>query len=208
MTILLIALAIVLIAAFIFAWRFFLGTPNAQLPTAQMTVASSIPSSSAVGGASSSSPSSGIGSATSNSPSDDTDVDIANPTLPEETLSIDRGTWTVELATTMTEQARGLSYRTSLGAQSGMLFIFPSAGTQSFWMKDMNFPLDMIWVASDGTVAGFAQDVPAPAPGEALWELQTYQSPSDTSQVLEVNAGTVAKYGIKVGDKVTLRPMQ
>jgi len=69
----------------------------------------------------------------------------------------------------------------------------------------MNFPLDMIWI-SGNTVDGFAQNVPAPAPGAQLWELPIYTSPTNTDKVLEVNAGTVAKYNIKVGDTVTIGP--
>ncbi len=50
-----------------------------------------------------------------------------------------------------------------------MLFIFGTGATQTFWMKDMNFALDMIWI-SGNTVAGFSQNVPAPGPGTQLWE--------------------------------------
>ncbi|HEX4104040.1 MAG TPA: DUF192 domain-containing protein [Candidatus Paceibacterota bacterium] len=125
-----------------------------------------------------------------------------NPTLPEESLSIDNATFTVEIASTMLEQARGLSYRPSLGANDGMLFVFASATVQNFWMQGMNFPLDMIWIGG-GKVVGFAQDA-VPQPGAALWNLTIYSSPDGTDKVLEVNAGTVAKYDIKVGDTVTI----
>jgi uncharacterized membrane protein (UPF0127 family) len=84
-----------------------------------------------------------------------------------------------------------------------MFFTFATGSVQSFWMKDMNFPLDMIWI-SGNTVVGFAQNVSAPAPGMALWKLPIYASPGNTDKVLEVNAGTVAKYNIRVGDAVTI----
>jgi len=61
----------------------------------------------------------------------------------------------------------------------------------------------MIWI-SGTTVDGFAQNVPAPASGAQLWQLPVYSSPDNTDKVLEVNAGTVAKYNIKVGDAVTI----
>lgn len=126
----------------------------------------------------------------------------ANPPLTTDTVTIGNATFTVEIASTTVAQARGLSYRTSLGANDGMLFVFASATIQHFWMKDMNFPLDMIWIGG-GKVVGFAQDV-APQPGVPLWNLTIYNSPDGTDKVLEVNAGTVAQYHIKVGDPVAI----
>ena len=126
-----------------------------------------------------------------------------NPPLAAEQLNIDSATFNVEIASTTLEQTRGLSFRPSLGASDGMLFIFGTGSVQSFWMKDMNFPLDMIWI-SGNTVAGFAQNVPAPAPGTRSGNLPVYTSPPNTDKVLEVNAGTVAKYNIKAGDAVTI----
>ena len=68
-------------------------------------------------------------------------------------------------------------------------------------MKDMNFPIDIIWIAGS-KVAGFAENA-APQPGARLWELSIYTSPDGVDKVLEVNAGVVAKDNIKVGDTVT-----
>lgn len=167
-------------------WHVFFGRPNAPLPQATVSVQS--PQSSSTASA----------SATSSSV-----VDGENPPLPSEALNIDAATFTVEIASTSIEQTRGLSFRPSLGANDGMLFIFATGSVQSFWMKDMNFPLDMIWISST-TVVGFAQNVPVPAPGTALWNLPVYISPGDVDKVLEVNAGTVAKYNIRVGDSVTI----
>src|ERR1700735_4908252 len=117
-----------------------------------------------------------------------------NPPLPRQTIQVGSSTFDVEMATTMLEQSCGLSGRTGLGDNQGMLFVFGSGGTQNFWMKDMNFALDMVWISGD-KVAGFAQDVPPPAPGAMLWQLKIYSSPPGASvdKVLEVNAGTVAK---------------
>jgi len=157
-------------------WYLFFGRANSPLPQTSVSI-QSVASSTIVSG--------------------------ENPSLAEEQLNIDSATFTVEIASTSLEQTRGLSFRPSLGANDGMLFIFGAGSTQTFWMKDMNFPLDMIWI-SGATVVGVAQNVPAPAPGTQLWELPTYTSPSNTDKVLEVNAGTVAKYNIRVGDGVTI----
>jgi uncharacterized protein len=102
----------------------------------------------------------------------------------------------------MAEQACGLSGRTGLNDGQGMIFLFGAGSTQNFWMKDMNFALDMVWI-SDNKVVGFAQNVPPPAPGTQLWQLQIYTSPPNVDTVLEVPAGTVAKDNIQVGDKVS-----
>jgi uncharacterized membrane protein (UPF0127 family) len=131
----------------------------------------------------------------------------ANAALSRTSVSIGSATFSVEVASTFAEQARGLSYRTSLGENAGMLFTFSSSTVQSFWMKDMHFPLDMIWISGD-TVDGFAQNVPAPASGTALWSLPIYASPDHTDKVLEVNAGMVAKYNIKVGDSVKIKVIE
>lgn len=134
----------------------------------------------------------------------------ANPPLPAGTVRVGSATFSVELATSSIAQARGLSFRDSLGANDGMLFIFSQRGVKTFWMKDMNFPLDIIWIGNaSGTtgatekVLGFAENA-APQPGAPLWQLKIYSSPAGTDKVLEVNAGTVAKDDIHIGDAVQI----
>jgi uncharacterized membrane protein (UPF0127 family) len=128
----------------------------------------------------------------------------ANGQLRNDQVRIGSAVFDAEIASTTTQQARGLSFRDSLAEGHGMLFLFPSPGILHFWMKDMNFPIDMIWIAG-GKVAGFAENA-APEPGVALWNLTIYNSPDGTDKVLEVNAGAVAKENIKVGDTVQIGP--
>ncbi|HUZ93174.1 MAG TPA: DUF192 domain-containing protein [Candidatus Paceibacterota bacterium] len=118
-------------------------------------------------------------------------------------LKVDGAVFNVEIASTTLELTRGLSYRASLGTNDSMLFLFGKPGIQNFWMIGMKFPLDMIWIGGD-IVLGAAENVPAPASGTAIWQLPIYNSPDGTDKVLEVNAGTVAKYGIKAGDTVAI----
>ena len=138
----------------------------------------------------------------------------ANPPLVKNEVRINGAIFEVEIASTTMEKARGLSFRASLGAGEGMLFLFDTPSIQSFWMKDMNFPIDMIWIGAgkngDGKsgyeVLGFAQNA-VPQLGVPLWNLTIYNSPDGTDKVLEVNAGTVAKDNIKVGDAVQIGPL-
>ncbi|MFZ5845697.1 MAG: DUF192 domain-containing protein [Patescibacteria group bacterium] len=104
----------------------------------------------------------------------------------------------VEVAVTAKERERGLSGRTTLAPNRGMLFVFASPGVYHFWMREMRFPLDFIWI-KDQTVVDLSENIPSPTGGEKPVELAPRQ-PVD--KVLEVNAGEVTKYGITVGDKV------
>ncbi len=126
-----------------------------------------------------------------------------NQPLAAHQVRVGDATFTVEMATTTAQKMRGLSSRESLAEGSGMLFTF-NPGVQRFWMKDMNFPIDIIWIAG-GKVAGFAQNA-EPQPGIPLWNLTIYTSPDGVDKVLEANAGTVAKSGIKIGEVVTEGP--
>jgi len=85
----------------------------------------------------------------------------------------------------------GLSHRKELPEGRGMLFAMPDKQLQAFCMRGMNFPLDFIWLVP-GRVAGLAQSVPADYPGEIC-------SPEPVSHVLEVPAGFIERYGIRVG---------
>ena len=117
------------------------------------------------------------------------------------TITIGTQTLHTAVADTFASRAQGLSDRPSMPLDDGMLFIFPIAAQYSFWMKDMHFPLDMIWI-KDGTIVDISHDVPVPPPGAALTSLPTFKPQAPVDQVLEVNAGLAAKYGWKRGDGV------
>ncbi len=105
----------------------------------------------------------------------------------------------VEIADNAIAQARGLSGRASLPEESGMLFIFSSPAKRGFWMPDMHFPLDMVWIKGD-LVVGVTENVPPAGFGEP----QIYYPPEPVDRVLEINAGLSKKYGFKAGDTVVL----
>jgi uncharacterized membrane protein (UPF0127 family) len=116
-----------------------------------------------------------------------------------ESLSIGTATISVEIADTDALREQGLSDRTSLGANAGMLFVFQSDLIPDFWMKDMNFPLDMIWIDASGTIADITNDIlPASYPS-------TVSPKTPIRYVLEVNAHFAQANGIVVGDSVKSR---
>ncbi|MFT3742325.1 MAG: DUF192 domain-containing protein [Gammaproteobacteria bacterium] len=123
--------------------------------------------------------------------------------LPTSTLVIGKHRFQVEIATTQEAHQQGLSDRTHLSAHQGMYFVYPDTMVRSFWMKGMQFPLDMIWVR-EHQVVGIQTDVPKPDPKTPLFELPRYTSPEPVDAVLEVNAGIAEQYGIKVGDKLKI----
>ncbi|MEK7090731.1 MAG: DUF192 domain-containing protein [Patescibacteria group bacterium] len=92
---------------------------------------------------------------------------------------------------------KGLSGRASLPEDGGMLFIFPDQQIRNFWMKDMKFPIDIIWIR-DNKIIGIVMGA-EPAFQES-YEIYTSPEPADT--VLEINAGLSQKLGIQVGDTV------
>lgn len=117
-------------------------------------------------------------------------------------LTINKHTFQVELAQTEGERVLGLSGRKTLGANNGMLFTFPTSDYPAFWMKNMNFPLDIIFINND-TIVTIKNNV-QPAPKGALNQnIPTVTSTAPANKVLELQAGAAEKNGIKVGDKVT-----
>ena len=109
----------------------------------------------------------------------------------------------VELARTAEERTRGLGGHAPLGADEGMLFVFPELGRHSFWMKGMTFALDIIWIR-DGQVVYVLPDVPPPRSGTPDSELPIYTPPAAANYVLEVPAGFAARWGIQYGSRVVL----
>ena len=118
------------------------------------------------------------------------------------TVTIRNRTFEVDIADTVTKQVQGLSGRPSLGENEGMLFIFSGTSDRAFWMKDMNFPIDMIWIKGD-RVAGFTANA-MPEPEKSVFSLTLYKSPEPVDKVLEVPAGTAQKLQINVGDTVAI----
>ena len=110
--------------------------------------------------------------------------------------------FSVEIADNPMKRSRGLSGRRNLEMNEGMLFLFSRAGYQSFWMKDMRIPIDIIWIKNN-KIVGFERSV-QPEPGVRTANLKRYASPEAVEKVLEVSAGTAERLGIEVGDEVSV----
>lgn len=101
----------------------------------------------------------------------------------------------VELALNDAERSRGLMFREKMGPYDGMLFDFYQDAPVSFWMKNTLIPLDMLFIAGDGTIRHIHANATP---------LSTESIPSQfpVRAVLEINGGTAKLLGIKPGDKV------
>jgi hypothetical protein len=106
-----------------------------------------------------------------------------------------RHDFSVEVMRTDAGRERGLMFRRYLPRDRGMLFDFGVEQPIMMWMKNTYLPLDMIFIARTGRVIGIAADT------EPLSET-IIRSEAPAYAVLEVNAGTAARIGLKIGDRV------
>lgn len=108
---------------------------------------------------------------------------------------------TTEVAITESQKQKGLGGRTELEPDRGMLFVYDHKETYNFWMRDMKFPLDFIWI--DGSVvADITQNVPPPGTDGTPVIIKPDVM---VDKVLEVNAGFVKQHNITIGDTVIFR---
>ncbi len=120
-------------------------------------------------------------------------------------VSIGNATYSVDLAISPEERQQGLSGREQMGLDAGMLFVFEGERPLAFWMKEMHFPLDIIWIDAECRLLDVAADVPTPPPNANSEEIPRVQSPSPARYVLEVNAGEAARNWLIPGDPVEFR---
>lgn len=124
------------------------------------------------------------------------------PIVAEALVSVGGVSFQVEAVLTEEKRAQGLSNRIPLAPRAGMLFIYSEERKRSFWMKDMLFPLDIIWIAMNCTVADITENAPVPEPGQAERDLPRFSPKVPVVHVLEINAGTSGREGITIGDPV------
>jgi hypothetical protein len=106
-----------------------------------------------------------------------------------------RQSFQVEVARNDADRAQGLMFRRSMAPDRGMLFDFGRTEPVSMWMQNTYLPLDMLFIRADGSIARIAANT------EPL-STRTIPSGEPVLAVLELNAGTAAKLGIKPGDRI------
>ena len=106
-----------------------------------------------------------------------------------------RHTFRVEVAATSAEQAKGLMFRTEMGANEGMIFPMNPPRTASFWMRNTVIPLDLIFVGPDGRITNIAANA-------VPYDEAPLSSTGLVKGVLELSGGRAAELGIVAGDRV------
>ena len=106
-----------------------------------------------------------------------------------------RHAFAVEVMRTDADRSRGLMFRRAMAPDRGMLFDFEQSAPISMWMKNTILPLDMLFIRADGSIARIAADTEP-------YSTKVIPSGEPVLAVLELNAGTAAKLGIRAGDRV------
>lgn len=144
-----------------------------------------------------------LGCNAQSAPPGSSETHMQKPALhPTENILVKGHPFTVELARTREEQAQGLSHIASIDNTEGMLFLFTPAEKTNFWMKEMLFPIDILWIQGN-KIIGIEKNVPTPTPNSTSTDLTVYPSPAAIDMVLEIRAGMADAYNIQVGDYVT-----
>jgi len=123
--------------------------------------------------------------------------------LPMITIWVGDALVEAEIASSPAAQAQGLSGRAALHEGKGMLFSYAEPLIPTFWMKEMRFPIDIIWIR-DGMVVDISPHLPAPLPEIQLADLPRYQPKEPIRYALEVPAGWAARHKVTNGTRVTI----
>ena len=113
----------------------------------------------------------------------------------------------LEIADTEQRRQRGLMYRKSLSPTEGMIFVFDQPGFYPFWMKNTLIPLDLFWLAADGTIVSIQPDLP-PCGNTSEFDdgCPTWPPAAGTRAlyVIETVAGFAARHRVATGQRVEL----
>ena len=111
-------------------------------------------------------------------------------------LSIKNRLYNLEIASSLSQKAKGLSHRTFLCSNCGMIFTFSTEAIHPFWMKNTLIPLDIIWLDQQGRVVTIITGQPN--------DQSPLQNTSPAKYVIELNAGDTQGLGLKIGDIIGL----
>ena len=115
-------------------------------------------------------------------------------------IMINDSVFNVDLALFSDKKTKGLSGIDSIEENNGMLFVYFNNDIRYFWTKDMNFPIDILWIKGN-KIINISENVPVYTDEQITRMNSVY--PVD--RVLELKAGTVSKYNIKINDKVIIK---
>lgn len=118
--------------------------------------------------------------------------------VPRVDVRIATATFKVRLADSEAERKQGLSGVASLLPMDGMLFVFETDETWGIWMKDMKVPIDILWIDKTKRVVHIVTNA-----SPELGTSQTFEPTEPARYVLEIPAGSVKQYNIKVGDRAS-----
>lgn len=122
----------------------------------------------------------------------------SSETVLKRTVQIGGKTIDAELANSVSKRKTGLMFRESLPENEGMLFTFAIENTYGFWMKNMNFPIDIIWINSNLTIVDITTNVQPCTQNEC----ESYTPVAPVQYVLEMNSGWAQSNGINIGDTI------
>ncbi|RUM25230.1 DUF192 domain-containing protein [Rhizobium vallis] len=132
---------------------------------------------------------------------------VALPALAEEQMRFDKEPlliqtaagkvlhFTVEVASSDDQRARGLMFRKTMADDAGMIFDFGESRRVAMWMENTILPLDMLFADDTGTISHIKENAKP-------YSRDIIDSMGDVKYVVELNAGIVAKLGIKPGDRI------
>jgi uncharacterized protein len=112
------------------------------------------------------------------------------------------GKVTAEMMTRELDLARGMMFRDSLADDRGVLLIHAKVQPWQMWMRNVRIALDVVWMDRDRRVVEIVRNT-APCPATKANECPRYGGTTDSMYILELNAGRVAKEGLKLGDVVS-----
>ncbi len=113
-------------------------------------------------------------------------------------ISINNHTLNAIIADSWAKRALGLMFRKNLGEKECMLFVFPREGRYGIWMRNMLFPIDIIWINKEMVVVDYKKG----AKPCALFNCITYIPRENAKFVAEMRSGTIKKLGIKIGSTI------
>lgn len=132
----------------------------------------------------------------------DTKMDFAE--FPRGTIRVDDTILQVQVADTQPRRVLGLMHQEELPLDEGMIFVFDSVGQYGMWMRNVQFPLDMIWFDENGVAVHIEESVPPCLTALEAMTCPSIDPPVQALYVLEATAGFVQMHDVALGSQLHL----